>query len=65
MTHTKLLQILLKTVSDYNKNKLTFSSILLETYRVGSTPNTYTTFDIGVCKLEYKEDVLTVHLRRP
>jgi hypothetical protein len=30
-------------------------------------PNTYNTFTMGVCKLEYddKENKLTVHLRRP
>ena len=34
-------------------------------YGVDAEPNTSNTFTMGVCKLEYKENELTVHLRRP
>jgi hypothetical protein len=34
-------------------------------YGFDPEPNTTNTFAMGVCKLEYKDGTLTVHLRRP
>lgn len=34
-------------------------------YGVDPEPGTASTFEMGVCKLEYKDGTLTVHLRRP
>jgi ribosomal protein S3 len=36
-------------------------------YEIEPEPNTPSTFEMGVCKLEYEEDsnTLNVHLRRP
>ena len=34
-------------------------------YGIDSVENTSNTFAMGVCKLDYKDNVLTVHLRRP
>lgn len=34
-------------------------------YGVDAEPNTANTFVMGVCKLEYKNNELTVYLRRP
>jgi transcription antitermination factor NusA-like protein len=34
-------------------------------YGIDSVENTSNTFAMGVCKLEYKNNTLTVHLRRP
>jgi hypothetical protein len=34
-------------------------------YGIDPIENTYNTFAMGVCKLEYKDGTLTVHLRRP
>lgn len=34
-------------------------------YGIDSVENTPNTFAMGVCKLDYKDNVLTVHLRRP
>ena len=34
-------------------------------YSVDAEPNTHSTFEMGVCKLEYKDNELIVHLRRP
>ena len=34
-------------------------------YGIDAVENTFNTFAMGVCKLDYKDNVLTVHLRRP
>lgn len=34
-------------------------------YGIDAVENTSNTFAMGVCKLEYKDNTLTVHLRRP
>lgn len=34
-------------------------------YGIDPAENVPNTFEMGICKLEYKEDVLAVHLRRP
>ena len=34
-------------------------------YGIDPEPNTRNTFEMGVCKLEYKENELKVYLRRP
>ena len=34
-------------------------------YDIDPEPNTHNTFAMGVCKLEYKDNELIVHLRRP
>jgi hypothetical protein len=34
-------------------------------YGIDPEPNTHSTFAMGVCKLEYKDNELIVHLRRP
>ena len=34
-------------------------------YEIEPVENTSNTFAMGVCKLEYKDNTLTVHLRRP
>lgn len=34
-------------------------------YGIDSVENTSNTFAMGICKLDYKDDTLTVHLRRP
>ena len=34
-------------------------------YGINSVENTSSTFTMGVCKLVYTENTLTVHLRRP
>jgi hypothetical protein len=34
-------------------------------YGIDPVENTSNTFTMGVCKLEYKDNTLTVHLRRP
>ena len=34
-------------------------------YGIDAVENTSNTFAMGVCKLEYNDDILTVHLRRP
>jgi len=34
-------------------------------YGVDPAENVPNTFEMGICKLDYKEDVLIVHLRRP
>jgi hypothetical protein len=49
------------------KTKIRFLNYFDGGYEFDPHPNTYNTFMMGVCKLEYdeKEDKLTVHLRRP
>lgn len=34
-------------------------------YGIDAAEKVYSTFTMGVCKLEFKKNVLTVHLRRP
>ena len=34
-------------------------------YGIDAVENTSSTFAMGVCKLEYENDKLTIHLRRP
>ena len=34
-------------------------------YGIDAEPNTVNTFEMGICKLEYNDNELIVHLRRP
>ena len=34
-------------------------------YDIGAFENTHNTFEMGVCKLEYENETLKIHLRRP
>jgi len=45
--------------------KLSFLTYFDGTYEIDSVENTSDTYTMGVCKLEYEKNILTVHLRRP
>lgn len=49
------------------RSKLLFKIYFDDCYGFNSVPNTPSTFEMGVCKLEYKEkeNKLMVYLRRP
>jgi transcription antitermination factor NusA-like protein len=47
------------------KVKHLFLSYFDGCYEIDAVENTPNTFAMGVCKLEYKDNTLTVHLRRP
>lgn len=51
----------------HNKYKSLFLTYFDGCYRVDAEPNTSSTYQMGVCKLEYTEEtnILMVHLRRP
>ena len=51
--------------SDGKKIKSLFLTYFDGCYGCDTEPNTANTFAMGVCKLEYKNNKLTVHLRRP
>jgi len=51
--------------SDGKKIKSLFLTYFDGCYGCDAEPNTANTFAMGVCKLEYENNKLTVHLRRP
>ena len=51
--------------SDGEKIKSLFLTYFDGCYGFDAVPNTANTFAMGVCKLEYQNNKLTVHLRRP
>ena len=52
-------------ISEGKRIKSLFLTYFDGCYGVDKQPNTANTYAMGVCKLEYKENELTVHLRRP
>lgn len=50
---------------DDEKIKSLFLTYFDGCYGIDAVKNVANTFEMGVCKLEYKEDVLIVYLRRP
>jgi hypothetical protein len=56
----------ISNISDDNKKiKSLFLTYFDGCYGHDANPNLPTTFAMGVCKLEYIDNTLTVHLRRP
>jgi hypothetical protein len=51
--------------SDDKRIKSLFLAYFDDCCDYDTKPNTYNTFAMGICKLEYKNNKLTVYLRRP
>lgn len=51
----------------YNFHKSNFITYFDGCYEIEPTPNTPSTYSMGLCKLEYKEkeNILIAHIRRP
>lgn len=50
---------------DGKRLKSLFITYFDRAYGIYPEPNTFNTFAMGVCKLEYKNKTLIVHLRKP